>query len=149
MKRGYLYDSKADIYICGEQDWQSGRGNPGVGTGGCEPACDFVGGHEGFWSSACDCRRFLSGCNDVEGAGIYILDYTGPAVAISDELGSLHQILTTLEEGNINLEYLYDFNTRKSDYAYLILKVDEVERAVDVLSKSKIKLLSQEDLKTK
>ena len=71
------------------------------------------------------------------------------AVAISDEPGSLHQILTTLEEGNINLEYLYDFNTRKSDYAYLILKVDEVERAVDVLSKSKIKLLSQEDLKTK
>ena len=71
------------------------------------------------------------------------------AVAISDEPGSLHQILTTLEEGNINLEYLYDFNTRKSDYAYLILKVDEVERAVDVLSKSRIKLLSQEDLKTK
>ncbi len=71
------------------------------------------------------------------------------AVAISDEPGSLHQILTTLEEGNINLEYLYDFNTRKRDYAYLILKVDEVERAVDVLSKSKIKLLSQEDLKTK
>lgn len=71
------------------------------------------------------------------------------AVAISDDPGSLHQILTTLEEGNINLEYLYDFNTRKSDYAYLILKVDEVERAVDVLSKSKIKLLSQEDLKTK
>lgn len=71
------------------------------------------------------------------------------AVAISDEPGSLHQILTTLEEGNINLEYLYDFNTRKSDYAYLILKVNEVERAVDVLSKSKIKLLSQEDLKTK
>lgn len=71
------------------------------------------------------------------------------AVAISDEPGSLHRILTTLEEGNINLEYLYDFNTRKSDYAYLILKVDQVERAVDVLSKSRIKLLSQEDLKTK
>lgn len=80
----------------------------------------------------------------------YIFSITSVlAVAISDEPGSLHQILTTLEEGNINLEYLYDFNTRKSDYAYLILKVDEVERAVDVLSKSKIKLLSQEDLKTK
>ena len=71
------------------------------------------------------------------------------AVAIPDEPGSLYRVLTLLEEAGINLEYLYDFNTRKSDYAYLILKVDEVERAVDVLSKSKIKLLSQEDLKTK
>lgn len=70
------------------------------------------------------------------------------AVAINDEPGELFRILTVLEENNINLEYLYDFNTRKSDYAYLIFKVGNVEDAVDVLKKNKIRLLCQDDLKT-
>ena len=70
------------------------------------------------------------------------------AVAINDEPGELFRILTVLVENNINLEYLYDFNTRKSDYAYLIFKVGNVEDAVDVLKKNKIRLLCQDDLKT-
>lgn len=70
------------------------------------------------------------------------------AVAIPDEPGGLHKILTLLEEGKINLEYLYDFNTRKSDYAYLIFKVGNVEDAIEVLTKNKVRLLCQEDLKT-
>ena len=70
------------------------------------------------------------------------------AVAIPDEPGGLHKILTLLEEGKINLEYLYDFNTRKSDYAYLIFKVGNVEEAIEMLTKNKVRLLCQEDLKT-
>lgn len=70
------------------------------------------------------------------------------AIAISDEPGSLYRVLTMLEESKVNLEYLYDFNTRKSDYAYLILKVEQVEEATEVLAKNHIRLLSQEDLKT-
>ncbi len=70
------------------------------------------------------------------------------AIAISDEPGSLYRVLTMLEESKVNLEYLYDFNTRKSDYAYLILKVEQVEEATEVLAKNRIRLLSQEDLKT-
>lgn len=70
------------------------------------------------------------------------------AVAIPDEPGGLHKILTLLEEGKINLEYLYDFNTRKSDCAYLIFKVGNVEDAIEVLTKNKVRLLCQEDLKT-
>lgn len=68
------------------------------------------------------------------------------AVAINDEPGSLYHILTLLEESKINLEYLYDFNTRKSDYAYLILKIDNVEDAIEVLTKNRVRLLCQEDL---
>ena len=70
------------------------------------------------------------------------------AVAIPDVPGSLYRILTLLEESNINLEYLYDFNTRKSDSAYLIFKVGNVEEAIEVLTKNKVRLLCQEDLKT-
>ncbi len=69
------------------------------------------------------------------------------AVAIPDEPGSLYRVLTLLEEAGINLEYLYDFNTRKSDFAYLILKVKQVEEAAEMLGKHDIRLLDQEDLK--
>lgn len=69
------------------------------------------------------------------------------AVAIPDEPGSLYRVLTLLEEAGINLEYLYDFNTGKSDSAYLILKVKQVEEAAEMLGKSDIRLLNQEDLK--
>mgnify|MGYP002762183424 FL=1 len=69
------------------------------------------------------------------------------AVAIPDEPGSLYRVLTLLEEAGINLEYLYDFNTGKSDSAYLILKVKQVEEAAEMLGKSDIRLLDQEDLK--
>ena len=55
--------------------------------------------------------------------------------------------MTLLEEAGINLEYLYDFNTGKSDSAYLILKVKQVEEAAEMLGKSDIRLLDQEDLK--
>lgn len=70
------------------------------------------------------------------------------AVAIPDEPGSLYRILTLLEESKLNLEYLYDFNTRKSDSAYLIFKVENVEEAIEVLTRNKVRLLCQEDLKT-
>ena len=70
------------------------------------------------------------------------------AIAISDEPRALDRVLTMLEESKVNREYLYDFNTRKSDYAYLILKVEQVEEATEVLAKNRIRLLSQEDLKT-
>lgn len=69
------------------------------------------------------------------------------AVAITDKPGSLYHVLTLLEEADINLEYLYDFNTRKSDFAYLILKVEQVEEAAEMLGKHGIRLLDQEDLK--
>ena len=68
------------------------------------------------------------------------------AVAINDEPGGLYRILTLLEESKINLEYLYDINTRKSDYAYLIFKVGNVEEAIEVLTKNKVRLLCQEAL---
>ena len=69
------------------------------------------------------------------------------AVAIPDEPGSLYRVLTLLEEAGINLEYLYDFNTGKSDSAYLILKVKQVEEAAEMLGRHDIRLLDQEDLK--
>lgn len=68
------------------------------------------------------------------------------AVAIPDKPGSLLEILNILKDSNINLEYTYAFITRKQDLAYMILRVEDNEKAIDALSKHNVKLVSQEEL---
>ncbi len=68
------------------------------------------------------------------------------AVGISDETGALAQVIQSLEAAEINVEYMYALISRKKDLAYLILRVEDTEKAVSILRKNSIKLLSQEDL---
>jgi len=66
------------------------------------------------------------------------------AVEISDASGGLYEILHLLADANINLEYTYAFITRKKGVAYTVLRVDDNEKAADVLETNGIKLASEE-----
>ena len=68
------------------------------------------------------------------------------AVAIPDEPGGLHKIVKILGENKINIEYTYAFNTRKKDLAHMIFRVEDNEKAIEILTKNGIKMLAQEDL---
>ena len=68
------------------------------------------------------------------------------AVAVADHPGSLVKILAVLSDANINLEYAYAFITRKSDSAYMIFRVDDPERTVDVLKEAGISIAAQSEL---
>ena len=68
------------------------------------------------------------------------------AVAIPDKPGSLLHTLTVLGESGINLEYSYAFTTSKKDVAYMILRVNDNEKAIDALSKAGIKLVDQDEI---
>lgn len=68
------------------------------------------------------------------------------AVAIPDEPGGLHKVLTILGDNKINLEYTYAFISRKKDLAYMIFRVEDNEKAIEVLSKNGIKLICQDEL---
>ena len=68
------------------------------------------------------------------------------AVEIPDKPGSLLRTLTVLGESNINLEYSYAFTTRKKDVAYMILRVNDNERATEVLTEHGIKLVDQDGI---
>ena len=68
------------------------------------------------------------------------------AIAVSDEPGSLVNILRILGESGINLEYTYAFITRNKDLAYLVFRVEDNDKAIKVLEKNQIALISQEDL---
>ena len=68
------------------------------------------------------------------------------AVAIPDKPGSLLHTLTVLGESGINLEYSYAFTTSKKDVAYMILRVNNNEKAVDALSKAGVRLVDQDEI---
>ena len=65
------------------------------------------------------------------------------AVEMPDEPGSLFKILKILGDGNVNLEYMYAFLTRKEDTAYMVLRVEDNEKAADILSKSGIHTIAR------
>ena len=68
------------------------------------------------------------------------------AVAVPDEAGSLLNILNILGKNGVNLDYTYAFTMKKKDFAYMVFRVQDNEKAIDVLSKNKIELISQDDL---
>ncbi len=68
------------------------------------------------------------------------------AVEVSDEAGGLYQIVQLLGDNKINLEYTYAFITRKKGQAYMIFRVEDNEKAIDVLEKNGVHIVSQEEL---
>ncbi len=68
------------------------------------------------------------------------------AVEIPDKPGSLLRTVSVLGENDINLEYSYAFTTRKKDVAYMILRVNDNERAIEVLTENGITLVDQDEI---
>ena len=68
------------------------------------------------------------------------------AAAISDHAGGLYDILHILGENGINLEYTYAFTARQKDLAYMIFRVEDNEKAIEVLTRNNIKLICQDEL---
>ncbi|NLD10993.1 ACT domain-containing protein [Aminicella lysinilytica] len=68
------------------------------------------------------------------------------AAVIPDKPGSLVKILDVLAANDINLEYTYAFITREKDEAYIIIRVQDTEKANKVFREAGIKLLSQDEI---
>lgn len=69
------------------------------------------------------------------------------AVVIPDEPGGLSKVLTALGEYQINLEYTYVIITRNKDFAYMIIRVEDNEKAEEALTKYGIEMVDQEALR--
>ena len=77
----------------------------------------------------------------------YILQVTPVLAAeVSDKPGSLVKLLNVLGNEGINLNYTYAFITRKKDSAYMILRVDDIDRARNVLTAAGVKLVCPADI---
>ncbi len=70
------------------------------------------------------------------------------AIGVNDEPGGLASAMKTLYENKISVEYMYAFISRTDKTAFVILRVEDNEKAIEVLKKFHIKVLTSEDLYT-
>mgnify|MGYP005842179289 CR=1 FL=1 len=66
------------------------------------------------------------------------------AVETADKPGGLYDIAATLGERNVNIDYLY--TTLKQGKAIMIIRVSDIETALDALRNGGFRLISEEEL---
>jgi len=64
------------------------------------------------------------------------------AVEVPDVPGGLASVLKVLSDNDVNVEYMYAFVEKSSDFAVMIFRFDEVEKALSVLEKAGIKTIT-------
>ena len=68
-------------------------------------------------------------------------------LAIPDEPNGLNSTLAIFDEKNIYLEYLYAFVSSKTDEAIVVMRLENMEKAIEALKDSNIKILNNKDIK--
>lgn len=68
------------------------------------------------------------------------------AVEVPDRPGGLSDVLKTLGNCGVNIEYMYSVLERKSDKAVMIIRVESIDEVIDKLRKQNVKLLSSKEV---
>ena len=68
-------------------------------------------------------------------------------LAVPDEPNGLNSTLAVFDEKDINLEYLYAFVSSKTDEAIVVMRLENMEKAIDALNESNVKILDENDIK--
>jgi len=71
-------------------------------------------------------------------AGFMVSETSVIAVQVPDRPGGLADILAALGLAGINIEYLYAFIGQSSDEAQVIFRVDDCDKAINVLQERKM-----------
>lgn len=69
------------------------------------------------------------------------------AVGIADRPGGLSEVLKVLNNEKISVEYVYAFISREEKTAYVIIRVDDNDRAEKILSEKGVSILTDEDIR--
>lgn len=69
------------------------------------------------------------------------------AIEVEDRPGGLGRVLEALDAAGINVEYMYAYVEKNRDNAIVICRIDDRERALQVLEKHGIATLNAEALK--
>ena len=78
-------------------------------------------------------------------AGITVSITNVIAVGIDDVPGAFARPMRILADSGIDVEYMYAFITRKSEKAYVILRVADNNEAAKVLADNGVELLSEDE----
>ncbi len=70
------------------------------------------------------------------------------AVEVPDKPGGLDSILQIIKEADLNVEYMYAFTKKSGESGLLLFRFDDLDAAIEVFSKSGVKLLSDAEVHT-
>ena len=83
----------------------------------------------------------------LENDGFIVKENEVIILAVPDEPNGLNSTLAIFDEKSINLEYLYAFVSNKTDEAIVVMRLENMEKAIETLQNSDIKILETEDIK--
>ena len=69
------------------------------------------------------------------------------AAKLEDRVGALRDVIAVLTAADINIEYVYAFTASEEFGAYVVIRVDDTEKAQKALDDKHIPSLSEEDIK--
>ena len=68
------------------------------------------------------------------------------AIGVHDRPGEFSKAVRILSDHGINVEYLYAFISREKGKAFVILRVDDEDKAIEILSEKGIDLLTADQI---
>lgn len=69
------------------------------------------------------------------------------AAKLEDRVGALCYVLDFLAQAEVNIEYIYAFTASEDFGAYVVIRVDDAEKAEQVLKEHNIPTLCEDDIK--
>ncbi len=70
------------------------------------------------------------------------------AAAVPDEPGGLNKAIMCLSKENISIEYVYAFLNPKKGTAFIIMRVDDNQKASDILTSNGIEMMTDEEIRS-
>ncbi len=70
------------------------------------------------------------------------------AMEVPDTPGGLARVLEYLQEADINIEYLYSFIEKSTTNAIIMMRVEKIAEALEVLKKNQIPIVSSDRVYT-
>ena len=83
----------------------------------------------------------------LEADGFIVKENEVIILAVPDEPNGLNSTLAVFDEKGINLEYLYAFVSSKTDEAIVVMRLENMKKAIDALAENNIRILETEDIK--
>jgi len=68
------------------------------------------------------------------------------AVEVADKTGGLANVLKSIEQAGLNVEYMYAFVNKTGENAVLIFRFDEMDRAIESLQKDGFTILQSKEI---
>lgn len=68
------------------------------------------------------------------------------AVCVPDQPGGLARLLDALSESDVNIEYMYGFNSHQAEQAVIVLRVNNPDLALKLFQEKNVRVLTKDEV---